>query len=175
MMQFVTRISVIFILFPLLAGCYPIYTDSIYHDDEFAEYKSEPVYLSFRDNKDASYYFLLSKDSDSDNFRIIVRWKNKNKSTLLFDGERTTLTFLVDRQKIYKYHPAMKTKIVMYDINVNGHEEEAVFDIPNDIFRQIAYAKYVTVELKGRSKTVIGEFNRLNTHKAFRDFYQNSF
>lgn len=169
------KIIVIISSLVLLSGCYPIDTDATFSDDyNFAEYKSEPVYLSFRENKDASYYFLLGKDSDSNNFRITVRWKNKQRGTLLFDGQRTTLKFMVDRKKIYQYHPIMKTRVVTYNLNINGHEEEAVFEMPEEVFREIAYARYVTVELKGRSKTVIGEFNRLNTKKAFRNFYENS-
>ena len=158
-----------------LAGCYPIDTESTFSDDyNFAESKSRPVYLTFRDNKDASFYFLLSKESDTTDFRITVRWKNRNKGTLLFDGQRTTLKFLVDREKIYQYHPVMKTKIVSYNLNISGHEEEGVFEVPEEVFREIAYARHISVELKGRRKTVFGEFNRLNTKKAFRDFYEKS-
>lgn len=176
MSKIITTFSIIIVSLLLISGCYPVETDSSFNDDyNFAEFRSEPVYLSFRENKDNPYYFLLGKDSDSGNFRITVRWKSRSKGTLLFDGERTSLKFLVDRKKIYQYHPIAKTKVVVYDINIGGHEEEAVFELSEDVFREIAFAQYVTVELKGRSKTVIGEFNRWNTKKAFRDFYQNSF
>ncbi len=164
------------IIISLLSGCYPVDTVSLFDDNiDYAESHSRPIYLTFRDNKDSSFYFLLSKESEESYYKLIVRWQNPNKSDLLFDGERTSLKFMVDRQNVYSFHPVKKTKVVSYDINSGGKEEEGVFEIPHAVFREIAYAKYISVQLKGRAKTVIGEFNRLNTKKAFRDFYENSY
>lgn len=158
-----------------LCACYPVDTQNTFNNEfNFLETKSEPVYLSFRDNKDASFYFFLSKDSNDNYFKIIVRWKNKNKTQLLFDGQRSSLKFLVEQQKIYTYHPSKRTKVVAYNINTGTNEEEGIFEIPEEIFREIAYAKNVSVELRGKNKTVIGYFNKLNTQKAFRNFYENS-
>ena len=160
----------------LISGCYPIDTVSIFDDNiDYAESYSRPIYLTFRDNKNSSFYFVLNKESEDPHYTLIVKWKNPNKSDLLFDGERTSLKFMVDRKNVYTFHPVRKTKVVAYDINSGGKEEEGMFEIPHDVFRKIAYAKYVSVQLKGRSKAVIGEFNRFNTKKAFRDFYEKSY
>lgn len=174
-MKIIIKAILLSVLVLVVSGCYPVETMNSFSDDiSFAESESKPVYLSFRDNKKASYYFLLSKDSENPNYRITVRWKNPKKSQLLFDGLRTTMKFLVNREKIYRFHPIKNTRVIAYNMNTRGQEEEGVFELPEEVFREIAYAKAVQVELSGRKKTVIGEFNRLNTMKAFRNFYEES-
>jgi hypothetical protein len=103
-----------------------------------------------------------------------VRWKSPRKGDLLFNGFATTLKFLVNNETIYTYTPIKRPKIVAYDLNSRGHEEEAVFSIGREEFIKIAYAKSVNAELTGRRNTMIGVFSRRNTIRAFREFAENS-
>ena len=103
-----------------------------------------------------------------------MRWKSGKKGDLLFNGFDTTLKFLVDNKEIYTYRPVKRPKIVAFDLNTRGHEEEAYFSIGRDEFMKIAYAKSVSAELVGRNNTMIGYFSRHNTFRAFREFAENS-
>jgi hypothetical protein len=117
---------------------------------------------------------MLNRDSKENDFKLIVRWKSPRKGDLLFNGFDTTLKFLIDNQKIFTYSPIKRPRIVAYDLNSRGHEEEAEFSINREEFIKIAYAKSVRAELTGRRDTMIGVFSRRNTLRAFREFAENS-
>ena len=121
-----------------------------------------------------SFYFLLSRDTNRDDYKLRVRWHSSKKSDVLFNGYDSTLKFLIDNEKILSFNPIKKPKIVAYNINSNGREEEGIFSLTRDEFYTIAYSKEITVELNGKNQTVTGYFNRRNSSKAFREFAENS-
>lgn len=159
-----------------LSACSAVETTSTYNNEfTWGRSHSEPVYLAFRSTKGMPFYFLLKSDSNQDRYSLLVRWKNNRKGNLLFNGMDTTLKFLVNNEKIYTYKPVSRPRIVAYNINSKGHEEEAAFSISREDFRKIAYAKSVDVELIGRNDSLSGYFSRHNTFRAFREFYENSY
>lgn len=159
-----------------LSGCYPIETSSHYNKDfTRANFESKPVYLSFKKPKDNSFYFILAKDTNSNDYKLRVRWYSYNKSDVLFNGYNSSLKFLIDNEKIISFNPIKKPKIVAYNINSKSREEEAVFSLTRDEFYSIAYSKEVTVELNGKNKIATGYFNSRNSFKAFREFIEKSY
>lgn len=163
------------ILLILLGGCYSVRTNNDYNKDfTFAHSQSEPIYLSFKDTKNAPYYFILSRDSNQKDYKLRVRWCSNKKNDLLFNGYESTIKFLIDRQKIMRFKPIRRPKLIALDLNNNGHEEEATFSLSIDEFFTLAYAKSVDVELTGRYHTVTAYFNQRNTLKAFQNFAENS-
>lgn len=159
----------------VLSGCYPSETHSHYNKDlTWAHSESKPIYLSFKKAKDTSFYFLLSRDTNRDDYKLRIRWSGSKKSDPLFNGYNSTLKFLIDNEKILTFNPVKKPKIVAYNINSSGREEEGIFSLTRDEFYAIAYSKEVVVELSGRNKIVTGYFNRRNSIKAFREFAENS-
>lgn len=158
-----------------LSSCYPASTNSTYNPNfTWGRSSSKPIYLTFRSAKVTPFYFMLNRDSKENDFKLIVRWKSPRKGDLLFNGFDTTLKFLIDNQKIFTYSPIKRPRIVAYDLNSRGHEEEAEFSINREEFIKIAYAKSVRAELTGRRDTMIGVFSRRNTLRAFREFAENS-
>ena len=158
-----------------LSGCYSFETNSHYNQNlTWAHSESKPIYLSFKKAKDTSFYFVLSRDTNHDDYKLRVRWHGSKKGDVLFNGYDSTLKFLLDNEKILTFNPIKKPKVVAYNINSSGREEEAVFSFTRDEFYAIAYSKEVIVELNGRHKTVTGYFNRRNSLKAFREFAENS-
>lgn len=156
-------------------GCYPVETNNSYnYNFTWAQSSSKPIYLSFRDTKGTSFYFFLSRDSLDQDYKLRVRWKSMRKGDILFNGLNTTLKFLVNHERLLTLQPIARPKIVAYDLNSSGHEEEGIFSLKPEEFAQIAYAKNVTVELTGRNNSVMGTFNRRNTLKGFQDFAKNS-
>ena len=159
----------------ILSGCYSAETTSTYNQSfTWGRSSSQPIYLSFKKAKSTPFYFMLKRDSKETDYKLIVRWKSARKGDLLFNGLNTTLKFLVNNEKILTYKPIKKTRIVEYNLNIGGHEEEAIFSIGSDYFMMIAYAKSVSAELVGRYNTEIGYVTRRNTIRAFREFAENS-
>jgi hypothetical protein len=159
----------------ILSGCYSIETSSHYNKDlTRASSESKPIYLSFKETRDTYFYFLLSRDTNHDDYKLRVRWYSSKKSDVLFNGYDSTLKFLIDNEKILSFNPIKKPKIVAYNINSNGREEEGVFSLTRDEFYAIAYSREVSVELNGKNKIASGYFNRRNSFKAFREFIENS-
>ncbi len=158
-----------------LSGCYSAETSSTYNQGfTWGRSASKPIYLTFKAAKTTPFYFMLNRDSKEVDYKLIVRWKSPRKGDILFNGMNTTLKFLVDNEKILTYSPIKRPRIVAYDLNSRGHEEEATFAINRDDFMKIAYAKSVSAELVGRNNTMIGYFSRRNTIRAFREFAENS-
>jgi len=169
------NLSLLIVLTFMISGCYSIETTNNYNSDfTWGKSRSKPIYLSFRDTKSTPFYFMLSSDSKKQGYELAVRWTSRKKGDMLFNGYNTTLKFLVDKAKIFTFTPIKRPKIVSFDLNSRGHEEEAVFFLSSEEFREIAYAKSVTVELTGRRNTVMATFSRRNTIKAFRDFAETS-
>ena len=159
----------------VLTGCYSVETSSTYNQGfTWGRSNSKPVYLTFEKAKELPFYFLLNRDSKQVDYKLIVRWKSPRKGDLLFNGFETTLKFLIDNEKILTYKPIKRPRVVAYDLNSRGHEEEATFSINREDFIKIAYAKSVSAELSGRYNTSIGYFSRRNTIRAFREFAENS-
>lgn len=163
------------ILLLALTSCYSVETNSTYNQGfTWGRSTSKPVYLTFKRAKELPFYFLLNRNSREVDYKLIVRWKSPRKGDLLFNGLETTLKFLIDNEKIFTYKPIKRPRIVAYDLNSRGHEEEATFSISSEEFMKIAYAKSVSAELSGRNNSSIGYFSRRNTIRAFREFAENS-
>lgn len=159
-----------------LSGCYAIGTSSSYNSEfTWARSHSKPIHLSFADTKTTPFYFLLNRDSKQKDYKLTVRWSNSKKGDILYNGFDTTLKFLVDKSKILTFKPILRPKVVAFNLNSRTHEEEGVFSISEEEFREITYAKSITVELTGRHNTVVGSFNRRNTFKAFKEFIETSY
>jgi hypothetical protein len=162
------------VLFALCA-CSEIGTTNVYNKNlTMAKSTSKPIYLSFSDNKNSSFYFLLSRDTKFKDYQLHVRWHSPQRGELVFNDTASTLKFLIDGTKILTFHPMKRPKIVAYNLDKSGHEEEGIFLLTEEELRQITYSKDVTAELTGKYVTVVGKFNRRNTMKAFRDFMENS-
>lgn len=170
------KILPLFLILIALAGCYPVETSSRYNKDfTWAHSQSDPIYLSFRDTKNSPFYFMLSRDTNHKDYKLHVRWHSNNKNDLLFNGYDSTLKFLVNKEKIMSFNPVKKPKVVAFDLNTNGHDEEALFSLTKEEFLALAYAKEVNVELTGRYHSVNAYFNQRNTMRAFQNFAENSY
>ncbi|NRB11484.1 MAG: hypothetical protein HRU35_07770 [Rickettsiaceae bacterium] len=155
----------------LTTGCFPVETTNIYNRKlTSVKSVSKPVYLSVPNTKKTTFYFILSYNSRDCLYRIHVHWRNPKSKELLFDGRNSTLKFLVDNKKLLKFYPEKHPRVTKYDLDSNGHEEEAVFVLNNKEFYLLAEAKNVDVELSGRYITIHAKFNVRNTKKAFQDF-----
>jgi hypothetical protein len=154
-------------------ACFPVETTKIYSRDlTKGQSHSEPIYLSFLDNKNSSFYFILSRDMAFDQFLLKVRWINQGHD-LQFNGQASTLKFLVDNESVFTLLPIKMPKIASYRIDEGGLEEEALYMLTREELTKLANAKDVSVELTGKNKIVIGTLNRLHSFKAFKDFLIN--
>ncbi|PCJ23768.1 MAG: hypothetical protein COA94_07965 [Rickettsiales bacterium] len=163
------------IIIILLSGCYAVETSHEYnHRFTWAKSTSKPIYLRFKDTKSKPFYFLLSRNTKENGYKLIVRWKNAKSGDLLFNGNKTTLKFFIDKEIILTFKPIKRPKIVSYNMNSGTHEEEGIFSLSEKEFTRIAYATSVMTELTGRYNTVMGEFSSRNTKKAFRNFAEKS-
>lgn len=169
------NITTFFIALFLLSGCYSVETQNTYNKKfTWAKSTSKPIYLSFPDTKSSPFYFLLGRNTSEDGYKLYVRWKNPHTGESLFNGKESTLKFLVNNAKVITVRPIKRPKVVAYNINHIGQEEEALFVLSSEEFREIAYAHNVKAELTGRYFAVTGVFSSRNTLKAFRDFAENS-
>ena len=155
-----------------LSGCYSVETSTVYNKSLTQGHSSsEPIYLSFADNKKAPFHFILKHEVASNNYLLYVRWSSPNKD-LLFNGTDSTLKFLVNKFEIIDLQPIKMPKIIAYNIENKSHMEEAVFSLSVEQLRSLAYAKTVSVELTGRYIVIEAQFNKLSTFKAFKDFVE---
>lgn len=164
----------LFIVTFLISGCYPIETTTT-HNKAWSDGNStsEPIYLNFRDNKKSSFHFYLSHRLSSEDYMLRVRWNTINDD-LIYNGLDTTMKFLIDGAEIITLSPVISPKIVAYNIETRGHQEDATFKLTYLQLKKLAYAKEVEVELSGKYITVIGQFNKRHTFKAFRNFINNT-
>lgn len=162
----------IFLMIFLLSGCYSVETNIVYNKSlTQGKSSSQPIFLTFADNKKSPFHFILKHAVASDNYHLYVRWASPTKE-LLFDGTNSTLKFLVNKSEIITLLPVKMPKIVAYNIENKSHMEETIFNLSAEQIRSLAYAKTVEVELTGRYIVVEARFNRLNTFKAFRNFVE---
>jgi hypothetical protein len=103
-----------------------------------------------------------------------VRWVNIDKNYRQFNGMKSTLRFIIDKERILTFTPIKEPKLVGYDINNNSLEEEAIYKLSREEIRELAFAKSVDVELQGKYKLVIGKFNKWHTFRAFKNFINNT-
>jgi len=158
----------------LLSGCFSIDTTTIYNKSQTkGASESEPIYLGFYNNKHASFYFILKHKALAKEYFLHVRWISNNND-ILFDNLKTTLKFLVNNSEIITLQPIKTPKVIAYNLDSKGHEEEGVFSLTYDQLSLIANAKKVEVELNGKYIIVVGHFNRIHTFKAFRNFLKES-
>jgi hypothetical protein len=156
-----------------ISGCFPIETSIKYNKPKTVGSSStEPIYLSFRDTRGASFYFTLKRVIGSDNNTLTVYW-NIPDNEMWSSKEVSTLKLLINERDVVTLNPVKKTKIVSYDVNEGGHQEEIVFQITRDQLIRIANANSVEAELSGKYVIVVGTFNNRNTFKAFKDFLNN--
>lgn len=161
------------LIFILICGCYSVNSNTTVDKDLRSGYTTSlPVHLSFKNTKKASFYFILKHKVASEDYFIHVRWVNYGASTL-FNGLNTQLTFLIDNMEVIDLFPVRLPKIVAFNIESKGYEEEAVFKLNEVQLRKIAYAKYVDAELIGKYISVIGSFNKYHTFRAFKDFAES--
>ncbi|WPY01221.1 hypothetical protein Trichorick_01127 [Candidatus Trichorickettsia mobilis] len=163
------RQALISVILLCLSGC-AIETTTIYNKSLTSGYStSEPIYLGFHDNKNASFYFLLKHKAPSSEYLLCVRW-NSPDHEIIFNGTKSAIRFLLDNSNIITLQPVKPPKIIAYNIENKGHIEEAMFNLTADQLRLLASARKVEVELTGKHITVLGTFNRMHTSKAFKDF-----
>lgn len=135
---------------------------------------SAPIYLSFAESRDGSFYFILEKNITTEKFFLKVRWVSA-KQEPQFDGSHNTLKFLINRDELIDLLPIAAPKIASYNIENGSLEEEAMYSISREQLETIAAAKFVVAELSGKyNKVSVGRFNRLHTTMAFREFLKNS-
>lgn len=156
----------------ILQSCSPKTTISFNSEYSWAASESAPIHLSFANTKEAPFYFILRRDSNYKDIRLHVFWQASNND-ILYNSYETSLKFLIDNEQILTFNPIKAPKIIAYNIDKKGHEEEGVFSLSIEQFLLIAYANKVMVQLEGKNKTVIGNFNRWKTFRAFKNFAEN--
>ncbi len=168
------RLLIALFIVSSLSGCYPIETTTS-HDKSWSDGNStsQPIYLSFKDNKKSSFHFYLSHRLNSEDYLLRVRWNTVNDD-LIYNGLNTTIKFLIDGAEIITLSPVVPPKIVAYNIETRGHQEDATFKLTHAQLMKLSYAKEVEVELNGKYITVTGQFNKRHTFKAFKDFISNT-
>jgi len=169
------KFFILVILAILVSGCYSTETTHTYNVNYTrAKSESNPIYLTFKDTKDAPFYFILKRDSKEKDYKLIAHWKSPYKSEPLFNGQKTTLKFMINNLEIISLNPIKRPKLSSYSIESRGHEEEAIFSLDYDQLMAIANAKSATAELRGKHKTVVGVFNKRNSFRGFKNFLKNA-
>jgi len=154
----------------LISGCFAVETATVYNKSKTqANSESKPIHLGFHDNKHTSFYFILKHKALATEYFLHVRWMSQDKD-VLFNHLKTSLKFLVNNLEIITLHPIKTPRLIAYNLDSNGHEEESIFSLTHDQLNTIANAKKVEVELTGKYLIVVGHFNKIHTFKAFRNF-----
>ena len=134
--------------------------------------QSQPIHLKIRNpqSKKIPFYFLLSSNSKTQDYKLTIRWKSPSKK-LLFNGYDSTVTFFIDQSEFITLKPISIPTIISYNMNSLGHTEEGVFLLTQEDFLKIISAKSsVSVELSGRDHIAYGEFNKTDTMRGFKNF-----
>ncbi|MFK7973316.1 MAG: hypothetical protein AB8B66_00405 [Rickettsiaceae bacterium] len=165
-----------FVLTIMLFGCYPVETHTNYsHDFAIAKSKSNPIHLSFRNNTALSFYFLLSRNSQKEGYKIAVRYNSNAKNGLrLSSANDITLKFLVNKSQILTFKSSVKPRVISYNINAANKEIECIFAVSAADLDTLAYAHHVDAEISSVQFITQGSFNRIHTFAAFKDFIKNS-
>lgn len=157
----------------LLASCWSYGTTSSYSEDfKHGHSTSKPIYLSIKETSKDSFYFLLSKKINSDDFFLHVRWVSKTKAKQ-FNGPNSSLKFLIDNIELISLNPVKPIRTVAFLIDPSGIEEEGVYKLSREELTKMAFAKSITVDLQGKYVNKIAQFNKIHTFKAFKDFLKN--
>lgn len=168
----IAKVAII-VLASCLSGCYPIETTTLYNKNWTQAYSSsEPIYLSYANNQPASFHFKLKRHAPAKEYLLYVYWDSPDND-ILFNGTKSTIKFLVDGVDIIMLQPIKEPKIIAYNLETKGHQEEAIFKLTEAELRALADARRVAIELTGKYITVIGRFNKIYTTKAFRHFVNN--
>jgi hypothetical protein len=158
----------------LLSSCFAVETSRTYDKAmTTGRCSSEPIYLSFTDNRDGSFYLVLDKNITSEKYVLSVRWISRAQERQ-FNGMDSSLKFMINRSELIDLLPASMPKILSYNIEDNSIEEEAIYNLRREQLEAIAKAKHVLVELTGKhNKVIVGRFNKFHTVRAFKDFLKN--
>lgn len=157
-----------------LCSCYPIETSRKYNREGtrgIAE--SKPIYLSFH-GKEANYYFLLTKPITKEDYILKVRWYSPYKEKQ-FAGKKSTLSFLLDNHEMISLEPFTNSKVISYNLEKGGFEEEVSYKLSRQKLDLIAKSKKVDLELVGRHEISTAKLNRYHSLRALRDFLKNSY
>lgn len=159
----------------VLSACVPNNNSKFGEIRNATQFTSPPISISFQESYGQPYYFLIEKKPDNQNYKLRVHWVNLYKQRTLFNGMNTKITFLLDNKEILHFSPIQMPKTILYNINTNGCEEEAVFELTKDQIHAIAYSRTVTTNLQGKDIALTGYFNRWSSFKHFRNFLKNNF
>jgi hypothetical protein len=169
-------LSVIMVI--LLSSCMDIGTTTSYNSSfTSSSSESNKIPISFSGaNKGSVYYFILASSNNDGNPHDLlkVRWINKDKSRKQFDGMKSVLKFIINKENIITLVPMKEPVLAGYNINDGTREEEGIYMISRDQIKEIAYAKTVEVELIGKNKIVVGKFNRWHSFRGFKSFLKDS-
>ena len=106
----------------ILSACYAVETSTVYDRNlTNAVSTSKPVHLSFYDNKDASFYFVLSRDTRFANYFLHLRWHSAKRKNLFLPDRRSSLKLLIDQTYIMTFYPASKPRIISYNLDSKEH------------------------------------------------------
>ena len=154
----------------MVVACHPVGTEVNYdYNLSGGTAKSRAIFLSFYDNKGAPFRFYLDKDLTKSEYILTVRWKNP-RPHLLFEKERSTLKFIINKDYVISLLPTKAPRIAAYLLDSNVREEEAEYVLTREQMEKIAFAKSVDVELTGRYMVVNGYLNKYNSLRAFKNF-----
>lgn len=174
-----SSLSIFFLgLILLLSSCKSIGTETTYNKKMTRGVSvSKPIYLSFNGKNaktDPTFFFLLEKkQTNHECIYLKVRWYSPYKEKQ-FKGTESTLAFLINESSILTLHPIKKPRIIGYNIDKGGFEEEAIYTLTNDQLRDIAYAKNVSVELTGKYKIMTARLTKYHSFQAIKNFIENS-
>jgi hypothetical protein len=103
-----------------------------------------------------------------------VRWINPDKNYRQFNGMKSALKFIIDKNRVITLMPVKEPALSGYDLNNNTREEEAIYNISREQIKEIAYAKTVEIELLGRNRVGSAKFNKWHSARGFKNFLNNS-
>ena len=170
------RYFLVFITAILLSGCW-IETSSNYNISMTSmRSESKNIGISIPNKKQPHYYFILSSSTDDGDPKDVlkVRWVSKNKNRKTFDGMKSTLRFIINKEEVITLHPRSFPVRIGYNINDGTCEEEGIYNITREQLKKLAYAESVDVELTGNHMIVVGKFTKYHTSVAFRNFLKNT-
>lgn len=162
----------------ILTGCHPVPVSTTYNRSlTSSKSESDRIFLTFDNTKGASFNFILLSENDHGTQRDLlkVRWTNPDRYESQFNGLKTTLKFMIDKEEIITVRPIKAPTFVGYNIENKTSEEEIIFTVPRNVLEKLAHAKKtVTVELTGKHRIVNARFNKWSTFRAFKNFVDNT-
>lgn len=157
-----------------LSSCYTYETSSVFSSENRLGYStSKPIFLSVPDTKQSTLYFILTRNMNTDDFFLKVRWVYKNGKRQ-FKKDKSTIRFLIDRDRIISADPIKPIRTMAYNIDKSTIEEEAVYKLTREDLTYLVNSKSVTVNLTGKYENKVAYFSKLHTYPAFKNFLINS-